>query len=76
MRKRLEPLCQLLDKYGVAWAAAESTDPGTIVYEDLFQVGVIPYHRFDPTPMPQEVILGPTTAGSKRHLGKRARRGA
>jgi hypothetical protein len=76
MRKRLEPLCLILDKYGVTWVAAESTDPGTIIYEDRFQVGVIPYQRFDPTPMPQGIVLGPTTAGSKRHLGKRARSGA
>jgi hypothetical protein len=76
MRQRLEPLCHVLDKYGVKWVAAESTDPGTIIYEDRFQVGVIPYQRFDPTPMPHGIVLGPTTAGSKRHLGKRARRGA
>jgi hypothetical protein len=76
MRKRLEPLCRILDKYGVTWVAVESTDPGTIIYEDRFQVGVIPNQRFDPTPMPQDVVLGPTTAGSKRHLGKKARRGA
>jgi hypothetical protein len=76
MRKRLEPLCRMLDTYGVSWVAAESPDPGKIIYEDQFQVGVIPYQRFDPTPIPRDVILGPTTAGSKRHLGKKARRGA
>lgn len=74
MRKRLEPLGRILDRYGVTWVVAESTDPGTIVYEDEFQVGVIPYQRFDPTPMLGGVVLGPTTAGSKRHLGKKARR--
>jgi len=74
MRKRLEPLCRLLDQCGVAWVAAESKDPGRIIYEDRFQVGVIPYQRFEPTPLPQDIVLGPTTAGSKRHLGKRARR--
>lgn len=76
MRKRLEPLCGILTKYGVAWVTAESADPGTIVYEDAFQVGVIPYQRFDPTPMPKGIVLGPSSAGSKRHFGKRARRGA
>jgi hypothetical protein len=76
MRERLEPLCRILDKYGVKWVAAESTDPGTIIYEDRFQVGVIPYQRFAPTPLRQGLVLGPTTAGSKRHLGKKARRGA
>lgn len=73
--KRLEPLCRVLDRYGVAWVAAESSDPGTIIYEDEFQVGVVPYERFGATPMPTSVVLGPTTAGSKRHLGKKARRG-
>jgi hypothetical protein len=76
MRQRLEPLCRILDKYGVTWVAAESTDPGVIIYEDRFQVGVIPHQRFEPTPMPQGVVLGPSTSGSKRHLGKRARRAA
>lgn len=76
MRERLEPLCRILDRYGVAWTAAESKDPGRIIYEDRFQVGVIPHRRSAPTPVPQGIVLGPTTAGSKRHLGKRARRGA
>lgn len=75
MRRRLAPLCALLDRYGVPWGAVESADPGAIIYEDPFQVGVIPYQRFEPTPMPQGLVLGPSTAGSKRHLGKRARRG-
>ena len=76
MRGRLEPLCRILDVYGVTWVLAESADPGTIIYEDPFQVGVLPYRRLEPTPMPQNIVLGPSTAGSKRHLGKRARRGA
>lgn len=71
---RLEPLCRMLDKYGVAWATAESADPDTIIYEDPFQVGAVPYQRLLLTPLPRDVVLGPTTAGSKRHLGKRARR--
>ncbi len=73
MLKRLEPLCHILTKHGVEWVAAESSDPGTVMYEDDFQVGVIPYTRSDPSPIRQGLVLGPTTAGSKRHLGKRAR---
>jgi len=73
MLKRLEPLCDILTKYGVEWVAAESSDPGRVIYEDEFQVGVIPYIRSDPSPAPQELVFGPTAAGSKRHLGKRAR---
>ena len=73
MLTRLEPLCRILESYGVSWVLAETSDPGTVIYEDKFQVGVIPPRRFAPTPMPSGGALGPTTAGSKRHLGKRAR---
>lgn len=68
----LAPLQRILDDHGVAHVVAESADPGTVVYEDRFQIGVIPYERFDPTPLPAGVVLGPTTPGSKRHLGKGA----
>lgn len=74
MLKRLEPLCDILTKYGVEWTLSESSDPGDVIYEDEFQVGVIPYIRSDPSPAPPDLVLGPTIAGSKRHLGKRARR--
>lgn len=74
MLMRLAPLCEVLDRYGVPWVAAETSDPGTVIYQDEFQVGVIPHQRLEPTPMPADVALGSTTAGSKRHLGKRARR--
>lgn len=73
MLTRLEPLCRTLDRHGVRWVAAETSHPGTVIYEDEFQVGVIPDQRLEPTEMPSGVVLGPTTAGSKRHLGKRAR---
>ncbi len=73
MLERLEPLCGILTKYGVEWVAAESSDPGDVIYEDEIQVGVIPYTRSHPSPAPPDLSLGPTTAGSKRHLGKRAR---
>ncbi len=74
MLMRLTPLCDILDRYSVPWVTAETSDPGTVIYEDEFQVGVIPHQRFEPTPMPPGLVLGPTTAASKRHLGKRARR--
>ncbi len=73
MLKQLEPLCDILTKYGVEWVVAQSSDPGAVIYEDDFQVGVIPHTRSDPSPAPPDLALGPTTAGSKRHLGKRAR---
>ena len=67
MLMRLTPLCDILDRYGVPWVTAETSDPGTVIYEDELQVGVIPHQRFEPTPMPPGVVLGPTTAASKRH---------
>jgi len=70
MLERLAPLCDLLDRYDVEWIATESGDPGTIIYEDEYQVGVVPYVRHEVSPMPADVQLGPTTAGSKRHLGR------
>jgi hypothetical protein len=73
MLERLEPLRRILDRYGVENSAVESSDPGTVIYEDRSQVGVIPHQRLEPSPMPGGVVLGPTTSGSKRHLGKRAR---
>jgi hypothetical protein len=71
--ERLQPLRRILDRYGVENAAVASSDPGTVIYEDRFQVGVIPHQRWESSPMPEGVVLGPTTSGSKRHLGKRAR---
>ena len=70
MLDRLRPLCEILDRHEVAWLRTETDDPGSIIYEDEFQVGAIPHHRFEPTPLPTNVVLGPTTPGSKRHLGK------
>ncbi|MDX9979174.1 MAG: hypothetical protein RBU25_03905 [Lentisphaeria bacterium] len=38
---RLDPLVGLLDKYGVANQVSRTTTPGTIIYEDQYQVAVI-----------------------------------
>jgi hypothetical protein len=73
MLGRLQPLRDLLDRHEVRHVETESVDPGTVVYEDHFQVGVIPYRRGAPTPMPEGLVLGPTTPACKRHLGKKAR---
>ena len=70
MLDRLALLQAILTKYRVEHSEVASVDPGTIIYEDDFQVGVIPYQRTEPTPLPEGLVLGPTTAGSKRHLGK------
>jgi hypothetical protein len=65
---RLAPLRELLARSGVAHDLVTSSDPGRVIYEDRWQVGVIPYQRGEPTPLPAGVVLGPTTAGSKRGL--------
>ncbi|MFB4269361.1 hypothetical protein [Nonomuraea sp. GTA35] len=41
----LAPLEDLLRRYGVAYDVVRSPDPGTIIYEDDFQIGVLPYVR-------------------------------
>jgi len=41
MADRLDPLVEILTKYGVQVTKAESAAPGVIIYEDAFQVAVI-----------------------------------
>ena len=69
---RLDALRGLLTAHGVAHRRTVSDDPGRIVYEDDHQVGAVPRVRRPPTPLPAGTVLGPTTPGSKRHLGGRA----
>lgn len=71
--ERLNALRGLLSAHGVAPRESVSDDPGRIVYEDDHQVGVVPCVRrpVDPLPFPPGTVLGPTTAGSKRHLARR-----
>jgi hypothetical protein len=68
---RLDALRRILRRYDVPYDFVHSTDPGRIVYEDHYQIGVIPYERAEPTPTPPGLELGPTTAGSKRHLARK-----
>ena len=70
MTARIGQLRTILERHGVQHEQVWSDDPGQLVYEDEFQVGVIPQLRHDPTPMPAGPTLGPTTAGSKRHLAQ------
>jgi hypothetical protein len=37
----LRPLREMLERYNVPYDVVETTDPGTIVYEDDLQVGVL-----------------------------------
>lgn len=66
--ERLTPLLQLLDRNGVPHRMSCTASPGRIVYEDDFQVGVIPARRRAPDPLPAGTVLGPTSPGSKRDL--------
>jgi FMN phosphatase YigB (HAD superfamily) len=66
MRSRVETLCAILTAHDVAWSRVTSSDPGTVVYEDEFQVGIVPYERGEPTPLPAGTMLRPTSGGSKR----------
>ena len=69
MFDRIESLRAILDAHGIAHERVVSLDPGSVVYEDDFQIGVIPHVRREPTSMPGGVVQGTTTARSKRHLG-------
>lgn len=68
MDERVESLIVILRTHDVPNEIVFADDPGSLVYEDDFQVGVIPTTRKPQTPMPAALALGPTTAGSKRDL--------
>ncbi|MEV4216802.1 hypothetical protein [Nonomuraea sp. NPDC049725] len=72
MLARLEPLRDLLTVHGVRCDLVRASDPGELIYEDEYQVGVIPRIRKPVSPLPAGVTLGPTTSGSKRHLARQA----
>jgi hypothetical protein len=59
MMARIERLRELLRAHGVVHDVVTSDDPGEIVYEDHFQIGVIPRMRGDQTPMPEGMVLAP-----------------
>nr|BFE43084.1 hypothetical protein GCM10017547_09770 [Pseudarthrobacter oxydans] len=52
MTARLDPLLAILDAKKVAWERLSTSDPGRIVYQDLWQVGVLPAFREPMTPLP------------------------
>jgi hypothetical protein len=60
MTDRLRPLLSILDSKGVAWQRSVSDDPGRVVYEDRWQIGVIPSSRLGMTPLPYPGVLGPS----------------
>jgi hypothetical protein len=60
MTARLQPLLAILDAKSVVWEHPVSTDPGQIVYQDPWQVGVLPASRMAMTPLPYPGELGPS----------------
>lgn len=49
MSIRVERLRAILARHGVEHDLVRSSDPGEIVYEDRFQIGVVPRVRHEPT---------------------------
>ncbi len=70
MQEHIDELCGILTAHGVAYHRVTSDEPGTVVYEDEFQVGVVPHVRGQPTPLGTGITLAPTTAGSKRAVAE------
>ena len=68
MSQRTDALRAILAAHEVEHDVVFSDDPGTVVYEDDYQVGVVPRQRREQTPLPADLRLGPTTARSKRDL--------
>ncbi|ROS30628.1 HAD family hydrolase [Cellulomonas sp. PhB150] len=72
MQEGVDQLCASLRAHGVPFDVVRTSEPGAVVYEDAFQVGVIPPERRDPTPLPNDLVQTPTTAGSKRAVAASA----
>lgn len=68
MQTRMEQLGAMLTAHGVEFEVVRSDEPGAVIYEDPFQIGIVPAERGEPTPMPTGVVLAPTSAGSKRRV--------
>lgn len=68
MSERIDTLMGILASHGVDHDVLSADDPGEHIYEDEFQVGIIPRERHEPTPMPEGLVLGATSAGSKREF--------
>ncbi len=65
MTERVNALCQVLKSHNVDHKRSQSIDPGKIIYDDPFQIGVIGTTRVADTSS-RGRGLGPTSAGSKR----------
>lgn len=70
MSERIDALMKILVAHGVDHDVRFSDDPGEKIYEDDYQIGIIPRERAEPSAMPESVKLGPTSAGSKRQFAQ------
>lgn len=70
MSERITMLMNILTAHGVEHDVVSADDPGEQIYEDDFQVGIIPRERHEPTAMPTGLVLGATSAGSKRQFAQ------
>ena len=71
MAERIDTLMSILTAHGVEHDVLSAEDPGNQIYEDDFQVGIVPLERHEPTAMPEGLVLGATTAGSKREFAQK-----
>ncbi|MGY1552436.1 hypothetical protein ACW5CM_11705 [Microbacterium sp. A588] len=74
MSERIDVLCRILTAHSVPHDVVTTDDPGPLIYEDEFQVGIIPRVRHEQTAMPEGRKLGPTSAGTKRQFAQPATR--
>lgn len=70
MSTRIDTLRGILIAHGVEHDLVTATDPGEKIYEDEFQIGVVPHVRHEPSAMPEGLVLGATNAGSKRQFAQ------
>jgi hypothetical protein len=41
MLERLQPLTEILDRHGIPYELVETSNPGTIIYQDEYQIGTM-----------------------------------
>lgn len=70
MSERIRTLMSILTAHSVEHDVVFTEEPGEQIYEDEFQVGVIPPERHAQSVMPEGLVLGATSAGSKRQFAQ------
>ena len=70
MTERIDSLMSILIAHGGEHDMVTASDPGHQIYEDEYQIGVVPRIRHEQSVMPEGVEFGETTAGSKRRFAR------